>query len=42
VPPEKFLLFEDTDLGIQASTDEGMASVRVPSSMERREALAKS
>jgi HAD superfamily hydrolase (TIGR01509 family) len=30
------LVFEDTDLGIQAATAAGMASVRVPSPMERR------
>lgn len=30
------LVFEDTDLGIQSATAAGMASVRVPSPMERR------
>ncbi|HXR38580.1 MAG TPA: HAD family phosphatase [Terracidiphilus sp.] len=30
------LVFEDTDLGIQAATAAGMASVRVPSALERR------
>ena len=30
VPPASCLVFEDTDLGIQAATAAGMASVRVP------------
>lgn len=36
VAPKDCLVFEDTDLGIQAATAAGMASVRVPSPMERR------
>jgi beta-phosphoglucomutase-like phosphatase (HAD superfamily) len=29
------LVFEDTDMGIQAATSAGMASVRVPPAWER-------
>ncbi len=36
VEPSACLVFEDTDLGIQAATAAGMASVRVPSPMERK------
>jgi HAD superfamily hydrolase (TIGR01509 family) len=35
VAPQDCLVFEDTDLGIQAANAAGMASVRVPSPMER-------
>ncbi|MDG4835709.1 HAD family phosphatase [Micromonospora sp. WMMD967] len=35
VPPESCLVFEDTDLGIQAATAAGMASVRVPQQRTR-------
>jgi HAD superfamily hydrolase (TIGR01509 family) len=35
VAPVHCLLFEDTDLGIQAATAAGMASLRVPLPMER-------
>jgi HAD superfamily hydrolase (TIGR01509 family) len=36
IPPAECLVFEDTDLGIQAATAAGMASIRVPSPLERR------
>ena len=35
VPPGDCLVFEDTDLGIQAATAAGMAAVRVPPPWER-------
>ena len=35
VAPADCLVFEDTDLGIQAATAAGMASVKVPSPLER-------
>ena len=35
VPPEACLVFEDTDMGIQAATSAGMASVKVPPPWER-------
>ncbi len=38
VAPADCLVFEDTDLGIQAATAAGMASVLVPSPLERRQA----
>jgi len=40
VEPRHCLVFEDTDLGIQAATAAGMDSVLVPSPMERRGAVA--
>ena len=36
VAPKKCLVFEDTEMGIQAATAAGMASVRVPAPWERR------
>jgi HAD superfamily hydrolase (TIGR01509 family) len=36
VEPADCLVFEDTDLGIRSATAAGMASVKVPSPMERR------
>ena len=38
VAPINCLVFEDTDLGLAAATAAGMASVRVPSPLERRAA----
>ena len=35
VPPAECLVFEDTDLGIEAATAAGMASVKVPQPFER-------
>jgi HAD superfamily hydrolase (TIGR01509 family) len=35
VAPRDCLVFEDTDMGIQAATAAGMASVKIPSPMER-------
>lgn len=36
VAPEDCLVFEDTEMGIEAATAAGMASVRVPQPFERR------
>ena len=36
IAPRDCLVFEDTEMGIQAATAAGMASVRVPSPLERR------
>jgi HAD superfamily hydrolase (TIGR01509 family) len=36
VPPQECLVFEDTDIGVQAATSAGMASVKVPPPSERR------
>lgn len=36
VPPKNCLVFEDTEMGIQAATAAGMASVKVPPPWERR------
>ncbi len=35
VPPKDCLVFEDTDMGIQAATAAGMASVKIASPLER-------
>lgn len=40
IAPRDCLVFEDTDLGIQAATSAGMASVRVPSPLERKSGTA--
>ena len=39
VRPEDCLVFEDTEMGIQAATSAGMASVKVPQPWERRQAV---
>ncbi|SBT39468.1 HAD family hydrolase [Micromonospora narathiwatensis] len=39
VPPADCLVFEDTDLGIQAATAAGMTAVRVPQPWERAAAV---
>jgi HAD superfamily hydrolase (TIGR01509 family) len=36
VAPERCLVFEDTQMGIEAATAAGMASVKVPPPWERR------
>ena len=40
VSPKDCLVFEDTEIGIQGATAAGMASVRVPSPLERRAGTA--
>ena len=40
IAPKDCLVFEDTDMGIQAATAAGMASVRVPQPRERRNGTA--
>jgi HAD superfamily hydrolase (TIGR01509 family) len=40
VAPKDCLVFEDTAIGIQAAIAAGMASVRVPSPLERRNGTA--
>ena len=37
VPPESCLVFEDTDLGIEAATAAGMASIRILQPWERKQ-----
>jgi HAD superfamily hydrolase (TIGR01509 family) len=40
VAPETCLVFEDTEMGIQAARAAGMASVRVPPPWERASAIS--
>lgn len=40
VPPESCLVFEDTEMGIQAATAAGMASVRILQPWERKQTLS--
>ena len=42
VAPKDCLAFEDTEMGIQAATAAGMASVRIPQPHERRNGTAPS
>ena len=42
IAPKDCLVFEDTDLGIQAATSAGMSSVKVPPPWERATTIAKS
>jgi beta-phosphoglucomutase-like phosphatase (HAD superfamily) len=37
IDPKDCLVFEDTAMGIQSATAAGMASVRVPPPLERRD-----
>ena len=41
IQPEHCLVFEDTDMGIEAATAAGMASVKVPAPWERVAAMAR-
>jgi HAD superfamily hydrolase (TIGR01509 family) len=40
IAPKDCLVFEDTEMGIQAAAAAGMASVRIPSPLERRNGTA--